>query len=475
MLRTRRDFISRSAAIAAGFAGLKLASSAQAESTAAPAGSKSPADAIGYGPLLADASDLLDLPAGFEYKVISWAGQEMADGLLVPGAADGMATFAGPGGQTILMRNHELAPHLPGALGSGSERLKNVDLSKFYDRGVADLPSAGGVTTLVYDTKRQRVVRQFLSLGGTVRNCAGGPTPWGSWLTCEEAVDTPTLAIDTPFVCAEDHGYAYDVPATAKPQLHKAKALKAMGRFRREAVAVDPRTCIVYQTEDRDDGAFYRFVPDRHGDLTGNGKLQALALADQPSRDTRNWIANTSANQPGSEQIGVGESFDVRWIDLDDVESPADDLRFRAFDAGGARFARGEGIWWSEGTAYFACTTGGRAQCGQIWRYTPSPLGTKARAGTLELFIEPNDSNLIKNADNLTDSPWGDMIVCEDRIDPIVRLVGVTPNGELYTLANSHAACEFAGVCFSPDGSTLFVNIQARGLTLAITGPWRTA
>jgi len=477
MLKTRREFIGSSAAVAAGFAGLRLASR-PAGAAAAPAKIDLSAAAEGYGPLQPDPNKLLDLPAGFQYKIISRAGDDMDDGLLVPGRPDGMATFAGPDGQTIVMRNHELSPHVPGPFGEDADRLKLVDQQKLYDLGTGQMPSAGGVTTLVYDTRRQQVVRQFLSLGGTLRNCAGGPTPWGSWITCEEAVDTPTFAIDTPFVSAQDHGYAFDVPATPEPMLHEAKPLKAMGRFRREAVAIDPRSGIVYQTEDVDDGAFYRFVPDKPGDLAAGGKLQALAFTKQPSRDTRNWQTITGPNQTKStEQRGpltMGQSFAVRWIDMHDVESPGNDLRLQAYNAGGARFARGEGIWWTQGAAYFACTTGGHARCGQIWRYTPAKDNHDANdGGTLELFIEPNDSKLVKNADNLTVSHWGDMIVCEDRDDPEVRLVGVTPKGTLYTLANSHALSEFAGVCFSPDGSTLFVNIQVHGLTLAVTGPWR--
>ena len=93
--------------------------------------------------------------------------------------------------------------------------------------------------------------------------------------------------------------------------------------------------------------------------------------------------------------------------------------------------------------------------------------------GRLELFIEPNDSRLIDSADNLTVAPWGDVVVCEDRKGAVVRLVGVTPGGDIYTLAHSHLRTEFAGVTFSPDGSTLFVNAQGKGLTLAITGPWK--
>ena len=161
---------------------------------------------------------------------------------------------------------------------------------------------------------------------------------------------------------------------------------------------------------------------------------------------------------------------------MDEIESPLEDLRHRGFAAGAARFARGEGMWFSDGVAYFACTGGGRRQNGQIWSYRPSPTeGTpqeQDQPGTLELFLEPDDSTLLKSADNLTVAPWGDVVICEDRSDNVVRLVGVTPQGTLYTLANCLLHSEFAGATFTPDGSTLLVNVQGKGVTLAITGPW---
>jgi secreted PhoX family phosphatase len=166
----------------------------------------------------------------------------------------------------------------------------------------------------------------------------------------------------------------------------------------------------------------------------------------------------------------------VTWIDLDDVESPEDDLRFRGFASGAARFARGEGMWYGRGAIYFACTNGGSEKKGQIWKYTPSPDEGKPEEsrepGRLELFVEPNDGTLVENADNLTMAPWGDLIVCEDGSEQQF-LVGVTPEGEIYKFArNAMNTSELAGATYSPDGSTLFVNIQSPGITLAITGPW---
>ena len=162
------------------------------------------------------------------------------------------------------------------------------------------------------------------------------------------------------------------------------------------------------------------------------------------------------------------------WIDVDHVEAPDDDLRNRGFNAGAARFARGEGIWYGNGEFYFACTNGGEAKIGQIWKYIPTAAeGDDDEPGNLQLFLEPNDGELVENADNLTIAPWGDLILCEDRAGPVIRLVGVTTSGNIYPFAMTHLHSEFAGATFSPDGSTLFVNIQGAGLTLAITGPWQ--
>jgi hypothetical protein len=483
MLASRRQFLQTSTAYAAGFAGLRAMLDGGIARAATAAGG-APAG-LGYGPLVRDAAGVLDLPRGFAYRVISRTGDLMDDGLLVSSFPDGMAAFAGPAGETILVRNHESKPGdacpFGPAGGDTAERLAKVGRQRLYDDGAGVTPGAGGTSTIVYDTKSQRVVRQFQSLAGTERNCAGGPTPWGSWITCEETVDKPGFIEDAAdrFTLVRDHGYNFEVPATVEVRLADPVPLVAMGRFRHEAVAVDPRTGIVYQTEDRDDGAIYRFLPNKPGapsaggDLRAGGRLQALAIAGRGKLDTRNWPAGVGAGPT----VPVGERLSVRWIDLDHPESPDDDLRARAQALGGAIFARGEGMWWAGDSVCFACTSGGEKQIGQLWKYTPSPAegqpGEAADAGTLELFLEPNDSALVHNADNLTVAPWGDLVVCEDRDGEVVRLVGVTPRGECYTLAQNHKRCEFAGVTFSPDGSTLFVNVQAAGLTLAITGPWR--
>lgn len=467
MPASRRQFLRTSAAYAAGFAGLRAAIhplNAVASTAMRP---------VGMGELVADAAGLLDLPSGFSYKVVSRTGDEMADGLLVSAAPDGMATFAGPDGLTLLVRNHETKPGDAGPFGPQNERLGTIPRDLLYDDGAGETPGTGGTTTVVYDTRNRKVVRQFQSLLGTERNCAGGPTPWGSWITCEETTDRPGFLANPndSFTVTKAHGYNFEVPATATPALADPTPLVAMGRMRHEAVAVHPASGAVYQTEDVDDGVIYRFLPNEPGRLDAGGKLQALAVRGQESLDTRNWDATT---------IAVGDRLEVEWIDLDHPESPDDDLRYRAFDAGAARFARGEGMWHvGEGSVseiFFACTSGGAKRIGQVWKYTPSLVeaqpGEGSAAGVLELFLEPNDSRLVENADNLTAAPWGDLVVCEDRQGDDVRLVGVTPQGGCYTLARNHVRGEFAGATFSPDGSTLFVNLQTAGMTVAITGPW---
>ena len=469
MSQSRRQFLQSSAAIAVGFSGLQRLVAAEQPSQLSLSGSPHPT----LGDLQPDPKRLIDLPQGFSYQVVSRTGQVMTDELLVPDKPDGMATFAGPDGLTIVVRNHEIDPSQEGPFGGGARLLDKVDPRLIYDLGERTRPCIGGTTTFVYDTRKQEVVKQYLSLSGTIRNCAGGPTPWGTWITCEEASDRRGLNShdNHETLCQQDHGYNFEVPASTTVGLNKAVPLKDMGRFRHEAVAVEPKSGIVYQTEDVNDGLLYRFIPRVPGQLNVGGKLQALALVDQPSADTRNWSDQAS--------FGLGDQYAVRWIDLENVKSPADDLRYRGFNNGAARFARGEGMWYSGGDIYFACTNGGAAELGQIWKYTPSPSEGKAEQaqspGKLELFIEPNNSNLVANADNLTAAPWGDLIVCEDRSGDVVRLVGVTPAGECYTLANNRSYSELAGACFSPDGSTLFVNVQHEGLTLAITGPWPRA
>lgn len=477
---SRRVFMRRAAAISLGFGGLRLAYGPLSHAVAGP---KGPARAIGgdagsgYGDVLRDPTGIFDLPNGFAYQVISRAGQKMDDGLLVPGRPDGMAAFAAGAGIAIIIRNHELSssesdigPFAPKGAG-----LNSIPASKIFDRGQGIEPALGGTTTLVYDTRSGKLLSQFMSLAGTNRNCAGGPTPWGTWLTCEEDVTPRGGAVE------KMHGWVFEVPATTKVRLADPTPIKAMGRFNHEAVCVDPASGIVYLTEDRNDGLLFRFVPKVPGQLHKGGSLEALIVTGAPRRDTRNWTPEQrKGDAPGdATPIPVGTTLTCEWMALESIEAPDDDLRHRGFAAGAARFARGEGMWWGHNAAYFACTNGGTAQLGQLWRYMPSAnenapatKGLNTPGGTLELFIEPNDARVVRNADNITVAPNGDLFVCEDTKGDN-RILRVTPDGQVSDFAlNRLSGSELAGVCFSPDNSTMFVNIQHDHLTLAIRGPF---
>lgn len=451
MKLTKRQFTALATSFA--FAGLAKHSAFALES----ASNSSP----GYGPLIADPDALIDLPEGFSYKVISRLGETMTDGFKVPDNADGMGCFKLDDDRVILVRNHELNVRNVnrGPLASGQQ----VDFP-VYDKRDDGAVLPGGTTTLVYNMKSGEVEREFISLLGTIRNCAGGVTPWGSWLTCEENVTQEGDGV------SKDHGWVFEVPADAAGPV-EPKPIKAMGRFNHEATAIDPRTGIVYLTEDRDDSLFYRFIPNTPGKLHEGGKLQALGFAGQASSaDSRNW------DDPIWD---VGDWVDAVWIDLEDTHSPdADDLRVRGQAKGAAIFARGEGVHWGEGELYFCCTSGGRAELGQIMRYVPSAFegtsGEEGQPGKLQLFLESNDPNSFNFGDNLTVAPDGQLLVCEDQYTDgaVNNIRGVTPDGTAYDFARIRVQSESAGACFSPDGSTLFVNVFSPTSTLAIAGPW---
>lgn len=452
----RRTFLKQAGVISLGFSGL-LSCVNQGEQAA---------EAVrptGFGPLVPDPARYLDLPEGFHYKLISKAGNTMNDGFLVPARADGMATFEGPDGKILIVRNHENSPEPAefGPFGSENQGMDRLEATQLYDAGKGQKPSLGGTTTLLFNEATQEVELEYLSLAGTNRNCAGGPTPWGSWITCEEDV-TPKGEF-----AEQDHGYVFEVPATTEIGLVAPNPIKAMGRFNHEAVCVSPETGIVYQTEDRHDSLIYRFLPTEKGKLHAGGRLQVLVVNEFPSLDTRNW------EQP---LVKVGQALAVSWKDIDEVEAPKDDLRYRGFEMGAACFARGEGMWHGKDELYFACTNGGPNKLGQVFRYIPSPYeGTDREAeapAQLVLFAESEDKEVLQMCDNLTVAPWGDIILCEDNGEKN-HIRGITPAGEMYTLGcNQSSGSEFAGVCFSPSGNTLFINIQANGDTLAITGPW---
>lgn len=400
----------------------------------------------GYGALVPDPAGLLDLPEGFSYRVISRLGDAMDDGGTVPDRADGMGCFDIGNGEIALVRNHELQPQhdAGGMIAKG-----------FGKRNGVFVP--GGTTNIVLDAATLAVKRQFRSLGGTIRNCSGGVTPWGTWLTCEEAPTGPGQRYGDGL--ERNHGWVFEVPASARGLVDPVP-LTAMGRFNHESAAVDPATGIVYQTEDRDDGVLYRFIPKVPGKLAEGGRLQAMVI--EGLADTRNW--NVAA-------MAVGQAYRVSWVDLDDVEAPKDDLRQRAAAKGAALVARGEGLHMGDRAVFACCTSGGAKQLGEILKLTPGVAGAP---DTIELFFESESTEQFNYGDNLTVAPNGHLIVCEDQYTDVVdnHIRGITPAGEAYTLARLTAQTELAGGCFSPDGKILFVNAYGPTATLAITGPW---
>jgi len=422
------------------------------ETTTGPAFRRAGLGQGGYGPLR-PAGPELALPEGFSYAVLSSTGKAMSDGNATPCGFDGMAAFALPNGNVRLIRNHENrdAPDTAAVKG---------DASKAYDR-----KGGGGTTSLevrVGQDGTAELVRDFVSLNGTIVNCAGGPTPWGSWLSCEESVDGRTSG------WGEEHGYIFEVPASAEGPITPVP-LKAMGRFVHEAVAVDRATGIVYETEDRTPTAgFYRFIPATRGRLVAGGRLQMLAIEGRPNYDT------------GTGQK-VGAPLRARWVDIADPDPKENGnnptaIFDQGFAKGAARFARLEGCWYGDKSIYFHATNGGDAQVGQVWRYRP----ISADSGDLVLVFESPSREVLDYPDNITVSPRGGIVMCEDG-EGEQYLRGLTPNGAIFDLGkNLLNETEFAGACFSSHGRVLFVNIQGstrdsgteQGRTLAIWGPW---
>jgi uncharacterized protein len=420
---------------------------------------RAPRGSGGYGPISLDPGGLPFLiPAGFRLRQISRAGDPMkrSGAGPVPNAFDGMAAFAMSNGNIRLIRNHEIRDSAAASVPFGSRPW--------------DTKAGGGCTSLEVAvdpvTGEPSLVDEFPSISGTMVNCAGGPTPWGTWLTCEETVEGTASGRD------RNHGYVFEIPASANAEVEPVP-LRAMGRFSHEAVAVDTTYGHVYETEDAGtNSGFYRYIPNVLGNMAAGGRLQMLAL------DGRERYNSTGGGTP------VGVPLPASWVDIDDPDPATLTATNTCFQQGlargGTRFARLEGCWWSslDTCVYFNATSGGAAGAGQVWQYK----ALSANAGQLTLIFESPSRTVLDSPDNICVSPRGGLVICEDGAGgQFIR--GLTRDGRIFDLVRTEDeadATEFAGSCFSPDGRILFFNSQGsttrlgteRGGTFALMGPW---
>lgn len=438
---------------------------------------------------------LLQLPPGFSYFSAGWRGDPMRDGQRTPSRHDGMGVVrAGADGTITLIRNHECGAVAADAA-LAARRASGLPV---YDAAVVaeSMAAGGGTTALTF--RNGKLIDARMTLDGALVNCAGGPTGYGSWLTCEEIVMRGSLA------GARDHGYVFEVPA---PELGPASArpIVPMGFMRHEAAARDPATGIVYLTEDNGaDSGFYRFLPDdrapRIGALEAGGRLEMLKVIGQDDADLT--------------EPEMGASFAVEWVPVPEPDADPERLVcagpglpdclgagrsgpfLQGAARGAARFRNCEGCFHDRGVTYLVDTSGGPERCGIVWAYVDAAV-TGGQARLTAVFVSPAEV-VADKPDNLALSPWGELLLCEngggrryqDKLVFGTRLLGLNPADGAFPLVENHVRIdaplpdrpwiapgdyrrfELAGVCFDPGGRWLFVNLQTPGVTFAITGPW---
>ncbi|MFW2455479.1 PhoX family protein [Methyloversatilis discipulorum] len=431
-----------------------------------------------YGPLMPVNDEvtglpLLQLPEGFKYWSYGWTGDLMNDGVATPGAHDGMAVVAADANRIVLVRNHEQGSSTSGHYMPGS-------------KGIYDPRCNGGTTTLVFAPQQKKWLSSWASLSGLIRPCAGGPTPWNTWLSCEETSNGLHNG------ASKQHGYVFEVPASG---IASGQPLIDMGCFSHEAAAVDPVTGMIYETEDSTPSGLYRFVPNVPGRLSAGGKLQMMKLKTANNASIAIEGQNYGYFDTALENA-IGTTWDVEWVDIENPDKPFisgttyGGVRSQGLVQGASSLRRGEGIWYGNGVIYVCSTSGGAANNGQIFAYDP-----RRETFTL-LFVSMGDGiDGVDSPDNIAWSPRGSLILCEDGGASPQQLRGLTLDGTIFpfcatnmdfrvggtigpvtrpsgrTFNNNALGNEWAGATFHNEW--LFANAYgAPGITFAITGPW---
>ncbi|MEV8042884.1 alkaline phosphatase PhoX [Streptomyces griseoluteus] len=474
MSLTRRDF-ARTTAVTG--AGVVLAGSVGALATAPQALAAADLDGardahghpgIGYGPLVPDPDGILALPEGFSYRVVTYSGRtRLESGEPTPSNHDGTAAFAGPRGAVLLVNNHELK-------GPRANWKHPVPLAE----GLVYDPAASGGCTVV-EVRRDHVA-EWVGVAGTSTNCAGGSTPWGTWLTCEETEDRAGQNGMT-----KDHGYVFEVDPADRRANRAPKPLKALGRYAHEAVVVDPKRGHLFLTEDASgpNGLFYRWTPPE-GFHHGRGRLRTLADDAGVLQAFRCFDSGGRFVDDLSRATRTGTVYGVDWVDVPDRDARTVPVRKQFTDGQVTRARKLEGMWWGDGGVYvvssYAREESPVRHDGQVWFYDP-----RRRTLTLKVLLgvnpDPSADGAFDGPDNITVSPYGGLVIAEDG-EGVQHLFGATDGGRTFPIARNELNIgtesapeysEFTGVTFSPDGHTLFANIQEPGIMLAITGPWK--